>query len=765
MSTRAFAIVIHRDSGSVLALPSPALAAMDQADIPAMLNRLASSEAAIQKMAVFKLQSSINDPSFADIFISSGGLLILRRLIMNTSGNTLAYSLQCLSRLLEVDMGFEIFENAGAGELVERIVELIITNPLVNILRGAMAILVSLVGHAQSVQEEEKRRSAGAFGFRALKPAVAVYPQFFEMVVSQLSSADHALCGNALALLNALMRDAIVSDTHESEGGTSKSVNAGEDWPKFIKKLQDLGIIKLAYDLMQSSALQDLALPLLDFQIITKLLLRRWKDMPVNLDKHDHRRAMKGLHLASAPEKRQSVDPADAAEIQERTTRKKSTKHAPDKWRRLGFQSESPVWEFEPTGFLGMMDLTDYVRKHEDGYQKILQEQSISPLHERCPLARASLAVTAILCEHFEVAVSGDDDARNYLIPDEPGHYDKIFKPLLLQWTRLHTAGLHAFMKLWKATGAVQDDFDRVAELVRILIEQVVGQAARTKGIDKVEEELTDFPYTKLRELQMELIDLTFEDRWGTHLDQIRSELKHEALQFMKEQRVRCLLTGSWFPRYHSSTKVNTDDVNSVTTNQPVSSWRFAKLSYNRRYLHYSDYQIKLDADPSLDQLYNKIDLSTVSSVVSNVSTAPSADFDATSVMTSSTPKTSQLKGSKSHSTKITINAYIPTSTPDDAFQDAKEVEEKEKAILTLQPQTNSLASEWLDGLLMLLDQAPITAETQKLVNLVVDCGMRVRLLNVDADVGGEESEDEEDSGLGVVPTREGLDDDYYYEV
>ncbi|KAK8048909.1 ELMO/CED-12 family protein [Apiospora phragmitis] len=64
---------------------------MDQADIPALLSRLASDEDAARKMAVFKLQFSINDPSFADVFISSGGLIILRRLIMGTGGNTLAY--------------------------------------------------------------------------------------------------------------------------------------------------------------------------------------------------------------------------------------------------------------------------------------------------------------------------------------------------------------------------------------------------------------------------------------------------------------------------------------------------------------------------------------------------------------------------------------------------------------------------------------------------------------------------------------------------
>ena len=79
--------------------------------------------------------------------------------------------------------------------------------------------------------------------------------------------------------------------------------------------------------------------------------------------------------------------------------------------------------------------------------------------------------------------------------------------------------------------------------------------------------------------------------------------------------------------------------------------------------------------------------------------------------------------------------------------------------LLTLHPQSHSLASEWLDGLLMLLNQQPITAETNKLIQLISRYGLKIRLLNVrfdDAAFVGEEPE---------VPSREGLDEDYYYDV
>jgi engulfment/cell motility protein 1 len=114
---------------------------------------------------------------------------------------------------------------------------------------------------------------------------------------------------------------------------------------------------------MQSSALQDLAHPLLEFQALTKVLLRKWRDVRVDQERSEHRRALKGLHLASNPERPEKTEATPDG--------KKSRVHNPEKWRRLGFDTESPAAEFDEVGFLGLMDLTDFVRRHEDGYQKV----------------------------------------------------------------------------------------------------------------------------------------------------------------------------------------------------------------------------------------------------------------------------------------------------------------------------------------------------------------------------------------------------------
>jgi engulfment and cell motility protein 1 len=726
----------------------PDLAIMDS-NIPDLVSRLGSEEDAVRKMAAFKLQSNVGDPSFAEQFIAAGGLPPLKYLIMEASGNTLAYSLSSFARLLDVDVeGTWWVVDEG---VVKRVVELVVCHPLVNILRGAMAILVSIVSRPFHGEVPED----GSGGFRALKPAISIFPQFLEMLVSRLSSADHALCANSLQLINSLMRDAVMND--------------GEaEWPKFIKRLQDLGVIKAVYVLMRSSALQDLAHPLLEFQALTKVLLKKWRDIRVDLQKPEHRRTIKGLHLASNPER---VTSAQVSEGEDKP------KHNPFKWRRLGFSTESPEQDFTEMGFLGMMDLADYIRKHEDEFQHILLEQASQPIEKRCPVARASLIVTAVLYEHFEVDKMESEDSKNYIALESRTNFDKVFKPLLLHWSRLHVAGLHAFWRLWKATGAQNpEDFMKIVELVRILFESVVGGAARVKGIEDVEKELAEFGYERLRELQMELLELTYEDVWGGMLTGVREELQNEALQFVKEQRIRCLLAGSWFPtsldynkdsEYQSGGPVRASDLH---PNIP-SNYRFIKLSHNRRYLHYADFDEMASHTPELDELPDKIDLSIVSSVVSNVS----GPTDNTRDSTASDATLKELTQDRMRTTKITIHGYLPSaSTPDPNGRDMPSrighsrnasqrsnrphsSQRKESVLLTLQPQSHTVASEWLDGLLMLLNQQPITAETNKLINMVSGFGLKIRLLNVRF------SEDEMACEPPEMPSREELDEDYFY--
>lgn len=90
---------------------------MENIDVPELIARLGSEEDSVRKPAVFKLKINIGDPSFADSFIQHGGLTELHALCLHATGNTLAYSLASLSRLLELDVGWQCV----SPDLIQRV--------------------------------------------------------------------------------------------------------------------------------------------------------------------------------------------------------------------------------------------------------------------------------------------------------------------------------------------------------------------------------------------------------------------------------------------------------------------------------------------------------------------------------------------------------------------------------------------------------------------------------------------------------------------
>ena len=79
----------------------------DPPDVESLVAGLVSDAESSRKYSVFKLQTLLSDPSFADAFIQGDGLYALRDAVMQTSGNTQAYALGSLGKLLELEMGWD----------------------------------------------------------------------------------------------------------------------------------------------------------------------------------------------------------------------------------------------------------------------------------------------------------------------------------------------------------------------------------------------------------------------------------------------------------------------------------------------------------------------------------------------------------------------------------------------------------------------------------------------------------------------------------
>ena len=623
-----------------------------------------------------------------------------------------------------------------------------------------MSILTAIVSHPNDPSDHEK------FGFAALKPALDAYPQFLEHLASGLSEGDQLLGHNALQLLNAVLRDSM------SEGGTV-------EWESLFRKYESLGVTRSVHLLMQDFAIQDLAHSLLDFQQLTKMLLHKWKETAVDLHRSDHRQQLRAVLRASKTTKSAN----DRDDQSDGLSNDDAKPRDPDKWQKLGFQSESPIWEFDEVGFLGLLDLTNFAHKSKEAFQRLLQEQNSKSEEFRCPIARAALSVTSILFDHFEIDQATVDLDSQYGAIESRSNLDKLFKPLLLQWARLHTAGVQAFVRLWATSGARAEDYMKIEELTRILLEEVVGLAPITRDITEVENSIATYELGRLREDQMGLLELTHEEAWGHHLKQVKRELHDEAMEFVKEQRIRCLLQGSWF----ASPTQSTTPLGTLIPEKQTVSWRYARLSYNRRFLHYDDFDSKTPGgkEPGLDSLDYRVDLSTVSSIGSDVAAGSPTDERSSASMKTNTTRTAvddtSEKGRRGH-TQIRINGYRPSSHASNEGRESKPKHQRktssksmiqantengqEELLLALSPSSQTLASEWLDGLLFLLGQPPITNETTKLVEFISKYGLKIRLLNVRFEdalegFGATGAYDKEVK----IPSREGVDDDYYYDV
>ncbi|KAF4551390.1 Hypothetical protein D9617_13g098880 [Elsinoe fawcettii] len=720
-------------------------------DVASIVAGLSSDTESGRKLAAFHLQSLLAEAEFVDTFVQGDGMPALCNMVLRENGNTLAYALGSLDRILELDFGWD----QVPIEVAERAVELVVDRPVINVLRNAFRLLVLIVTRPFD-QLDYPLQSPGGNGIGpnidSLKPILKEHVNFLDALIEKLSSADHALCGNALQFLNALIRDGIMTFSETQ-------------LMRFVKKLQDLEIFSTVENLMRGDSLVDIAEPVLDFQTLTKVMLRCWRFVPVDLTRPAHSEALGNIRKIATRALPHKAVLSRKEEKQPETNGEKTNGEVEGEvpWSTIGFESEDPARELHETGLLGLMDLADFVRKNTDFFQKTLLEQSVLPEDQRCPFARVCTTVTAILYEHFSIGDSSASPRNSAVISAQlETSLDETVQPLLLCRDRLHGAIAHAFFRLWTTAEATLPEFDKIETLVRLLVTKVIGGSTRQSTTQEVEDAIDATTLPELRKWQLSDLDTLQESAWGTDLARLRERLHEESTQFMQEQRIRCLLEGAWFPAL-AGVESATPPPLLERPSSGVLAWRFVQLSPNRRYLHHAAYSRKPEAKPGLADLQQRIDVNHISSVVSNVVSAVKIPEE---VRVHESKGKEKNGGGEGTVTRLMVHG---TGRSGDG--------EAETPLLELQTASQTTASEWLDGLLMLLDQAPITKETIKMVGVIEEWSLKVRLLGLGwSDVDWDKLEGEKGingNGMnGIKETngkeewsREGLDDEYWYDM
>lgn len=76
-------------------------------DVATIVNGMNSDSESSRKLAAFHLQSLLADPDFVDAFVQGDGMPALNTMVLRENGNTLAYAMGSLNRILELDFGWE----------------------------------------------------------------------------------------------------------------------------------------------------------------------------------------------------------------------------------------------------------------------------------------------------------------------------------------------------------------------------------------------------------------------------------------------------------------------------------------------------------------------------------------------------------------------------------------------------------------------------------------------------------------------------------
>ncbi|KAK9760133.1 hypothetical protein K7432_016151, partial [Basidiobolus ranarum] len=613
-----------KTSKSLKVVPAPTVEARE------LYGKLETSDEKSLKLTVFSIQKNLKEVEFVDEFLLLGGLTSLIKIISSSNGNVLAYALNSLLSIMQHEHGWETIQ----PEFVKTLVNIIVEQNLVNICRPATSILIKLV-----CADSTANSPVQCYGFNFVYSAILDAPNFLSILVHRLNAADYLLQKNSLTLINGLLGH--VTDAHRFD---------------LLDKLEELRVKKAVMSMMQSNSDGEILKHLLEFQrLFIRDLNRKKRSNPLNYPKQDEM-----LNFIW-----------EAASIPDTLS--------PD-WHMVGFDTETPIKEFQRVGLLGFLCMYSFVTRNRDFYAKSILEQASRQIERRCPFAKVCIEVIELLCDYWNINVGYTTST--------------VVQPLLLAFDNVHDITVKAFFRMWTEMKATFTDFAKVSALIRSQIFFTLKDEPQIY-LYQFEQSMLEVPYHVVRERQLK--ELEQEDDFLSKLAvrNLRERLYKESYQFVKEQRISCLLNGAWF----NSTPIKT---------KGKPTYRYYKLSPNRKYLHYAEFGDILPGKLTLEQLPEKVDLSLVTSIVTDSAANSLIRKPSTSVVGGIPGMGNVYNFSLMYGPDITLaEFYTPVETQ---------------------------FSEWTDGFNMLFDKNIANKDTAELIQSLTEIELKVHLLDISAE-------------------------------
>ncbi|KIJ55108.1 hypothetical protein M422DRAFT_23759 [Sphaerobolus stellatus SS14] len=630
-----------------------------------VIEKLSQRDEKTLRLTLFSLQRFIKEEEFARSFLNREGINELIQVISSTQGNTLAYALVAMQNLMELDYGW-----ANLGDDFIFVIVQILSKPqnLINVCRPATAILKKLVeadprtAPGPAMASSSSRPPAAPpgsiyrYGFDCVYEQMQRQPGLLEIVVARLGSADSVMGLNSMMLINSLL-------SHATDAR----------WEDLTSELERLNVRKAVVRLMSSHTIEDLTSSILDFQANIVRVTYRRKTMPVDPEQDLNQDRILRMIWAES----QLKEVVENGQMY--------------KWRRLGFETEDIRKEFSEVGALGLDCLRCLVQSDSEWFSRAVLEQVNRPPERRCPIARASNEVVELLAEHWAIFAPGYSTSTT-------------FQPFFLNFLKVHCLATKFFIRMWNESGARMTDFVRVTALVRSQVKQALREE-NTRPWHEVETEFTDIEYAQIRDRQMKELELEDDLLSKVPVRNLRAKLYRESYEFVREQRIQCLMQGAWFI---NAIPVST---NFSATREPPRrsnrSWRFMRLDKSQKYIHYVDSAVKFPVRAGLEDLPDRIEIAQIAEVATGTGAVPPGVLRDPESLPNAVPAASPLS--------FSLYSTRDGSLADQVATDA------------------SRWADWTDGLNMLRRDGGhvATQETAGFVHALTEIGLKIKLLNL----------------------------------
>ena len=230
-----------------------------------------------------------------------------------------------------------------------------------------------------------------------------------------------------------------------------------------------------------------------------------------------------------------------------------------------------------------------------------------------------------------------------------------------------------------------------------------------------MEQDFSDCEYRSVRDRQMKELEQEDDLLSKTPVRNLRTKLFKESKEFVRQQRIHCLLQGAWF--------LNAVPVSAPGPRRPARQWRFMRLvrspflsllrfsplkdsafflqDNSLKHLHYVDSQSKFPVRNGLEDLPERVDIALITEIAT-ANCAPPSD------------------GTTGGQSLVASPLSFSLLTPEGSLADA------------IAPDVSRWA-DWTDGLNMLRRDSGHVAskETADFIQALTEIGLKIKLLGM----------------------------------